>query len=311
MRVRSTATVVEVRNERVQSLQRGLAVMRAFEADGEALTISEVAARTGLSRASARRLLLTLHELGYVRMNRRDFTLTPRVLDLVKPYVAPSDPWDFAHPYLQSLSERVGESASIAVLDGTDIRYVALSATRRLMALAVTVGSRLPAHATSKGRVLLANLSESELDSYLTKVARARFTDVTVVDEAALRSILADVRRQGWAVVDQQLEEGLCSVAAPLVDVHGRVSAAISVCAPAGRVDLGRLREEFAPIVQETARRVSAAWNRRVEHLDLGPLSSVPPVGPPSARAPLAAPAAVSSPVPCDSPVELGDRPKP
>lgn len=251
------------RPERVQSLERGLAVLRTFTVRDTALTISEVAERTGLSRATARRLLLTLADLGYVSAERRGFTLTPAVLDLAKPFAGPTDPWDFARSYLQSLTDRLGESASIAVLDGTEILYVARSPTRRLMTLAVTVGSRLPAHATSKGRVLLAFLPEAELEAFFRRSAIARYTQQTVIDEEELRGILADVRRQGWAIVDQQLEEGLCSVAAPVIDPSGRVSAALSVCAHAGRVDPVTLREEFLPLVLETARRVSAVWSRR------------------------------------------------
>jgi len=242
----------EPRTERVQSLERGLAVLRAFSAG-----------TTELTRATARRLLLTLEELGYVRSDRRAFSLTPAVKDLAKPFLADVDTWDFARPYLQALTERTGESASVAVLDGTEILYVARVQTRRLMTLTITVGSRLPAHATSKGRVLLANLPESELEAFLARGSLSRHTDRTVIEEASLRTILDDVRRQGWAIVDQQLEEGLCSVAAPIVDPTGRVSASLSVCAHAGRVDPVALRADFLPLVVETARRISAAWIRR------------------------------------------------
>jgi IclR family pca regulon transcriptional regulator len=251
------------RTEHVQSLERGLAVLSAFTARDTSLTITDVAARTGLSRATARRLLLTLEQLGYVESNRREFSLTPTVLELAKPFAGPVDPWGFAKPYLQSLTDRLEESASIAVLDGTDILYVARTPTRRLMTLAVTVGSRLPAHATSKGRVLLAFLPEAELEAYFRRSAMERYTDRTVVNEDELRAILAGIRTEGWAIVDQQLEEGLCSVAAPIVEPNGRVSAALSVCAHAGRVDPTTLRTEFLPLVLETARRVSAVWNRR------------------------------------------------
>lgn len=253
----------KARVEHVQSLERGLAVLSAFTARETALTISQVAERTGLSRATARRLLLTLEQLGYVESNRREFSLTSAVLDLAKPFAGPVDPWGFAKPYLQSLTDRLEESASIAVLDGTDILYVARTPTRRLMTLAVTVGSRLPAHATSKGRVLLAFLPEAELEAYFRRSAIERYTDRTVVNEDALRAILKEIRTEGWAIVDQQLEEGLCSVAAPIVEPSGRVSAALSVCAHAGRVDPTTLRTEFLPLVLETARRVSAVWNRR------------------------------------------------
>jgi IclR family transcriptional regulator, pca regulon regulatory protein len=250
-------------SERVQSLERGLAVLRAFNAPSDSLTISEVATRTGLTRATARRFLLTLQDLGYVEADLRTFRLTPTVLELAKPFVSTGDPWEFAKPYLQALTERLEESASIAVLDGTEILYVARTPTRRLMTLAITVGSRLPAYATSKGRVLLAFLPDAELEAFFQRSAIARHTDRTVIDEAELRVILAEVHKQGWAIVDQQLEEGLCSVAAPIVDANGRVSAALSVCAHAGRVDPTTLRTEFLPLVLETARRVSAVWSRR------------------------------------------------
>lgn len=250
------------RTTHVQSLERGLSVLRAFSSGESSLSISEVAERTGLSRATARRLILTLHDLGYLTSVKREFTLSPRVLDLAQPFVS-KNPWDWARPYLQSLTDRLGESASIAVLDGPEILYVARTPTRRLMTLAVAVGSRLPAHATSKGRVLLAFLPEAELESYFHRSAISRYTDRTVIDEQDLRGILSEVRSQGWAIVDQQLEEGLCSVAAPITDVNGRVSAALSVCAHAGRVDPTTLRAEFLPLVLENARRISAVWSRR------------------------------------------------
>jgi IclR family transcriptional regulator, pca regulon regulatory protein len=250
------------RSEHLQSLERGLAVLRAFDATAPALTITDVAERTGLTRATARRVLLTLEELGYVRADRRHYQLTSRVLDLAKPFAGNPDPWEFALPYLQSLTERTGESSSIAVLDGREILYVARVQTRRLMSLAVSVGSRLPAHATSKGRVLLAFLPEAELESYFARTAIARYTERTVVDEGELRAILSDVRRSGWSVVDEQLEVGLSSVAAPIADQTGRVVAALSVCAHAGRVDAATLRADFLPLVSETARRISAVTRR-------------------------------------------------
>jgi IclR family pca regulon transcriptional regulator len=260
---RQLQAATTARSERVQSLERGLAVLRAFTVEHPALTISDVAVRTGLSRATARRLLLTLEELGYVRADRRLFSLTRAVTELAKPYVASADPWEFARPYLQSLTERTGESASIAVLDGTEIRYVARVQTRRLMTMAVGVGSRLPALPTSKGRVLLADLPDAELDALLDRMALSRYTSHTVTDTAEVRRILAEVRRQGWSIVDQQLEEGLCSVAAPITDGSSRVIGALSVCAHAGRVDPHALRADFLPLVVETARRISAVAIRR------------------------------------------------
>lgn len=257
----ATSSTDSPRTTHVQSLERGLAVLRAFSDRDESLSISEVAERTGLSRATARRLLLTLCDLGYVTAHKRQFALSERVLELAQPFVS-RNPWEWSRPYLQSLTDRLEESASIAVLDGSEILYVARTPTRHLMTIAVAVGSRLPAHATSKGRVLLAFLPEAELEAYFHRSSIARYTDRTVIDEQELRQILADIRRQGWAIVDQQLEEGLCSVAAPITDANGRVAAALSVCAHAGRVDPLTLREEFLPLVLETARRITAVWTR-------------------------------------------------
>ena len=257
-----TASLGQPRSERVQSLERGLDVLRAFTAERPTLTISEVAECTHLSRATARRLLLTLEGLGYIERDRREFRLTRQVLQLAKPHISGGDPWEFVRPYLDALTERTGESASIAVLDGTEILYVARSPTRRLMTLAINVGSRLPAHATSKGRVLLAYLPEAELEAFFQRSAIARYTDRTLVDEKELRAVLAEVRSQGWAMVEEQLERGLCSVAAPIIDPNGRVSAALSVCAHAGRIDPATLQREFLPLVLESARRISAVWSR-------------------------------------------------
>jgi Transcriptional regulator len=251
------------RSDRVQSLERGLAVLRSFGDGGQGLTISQVAERTSLSRATARRLLLTLTGLGDLHAEGRTFRPTPEVRALAGRFATPTDPWEFAKAYLQSLTDRTGESASIAVLDDTEILYVARVQTRRLMTLSITVGSRLPAHATSKGQVLLAHLPDAELEAYFDRTSIARFTKRTVVDETELRGVLAEVRRQGWSLVDDQLEEGLSSVAAPLVDPDGRVSAALSVCAHAGRVTPQQLRSDFLPLVVETAKRISAVWSRR------------------------------------------------
>ncbi len=250
------------RSEHVQSLERGLAVLRAFR--DPRIGPDDQRGRRAHRAVKGDRPTDPPDPPGarLRRRERREFSLTAEVLELAKPFVTSGDPWEFAKPYLQSLTDRLGESASIAVLDGTEILYVARTPTRRLMTLAVTVGSRLPAHATSKGRVLLAFLPDAELEAYFARTAIARYTDMTVVDEGELRGILAEVSRQGWSIVDQQLEEGLCSVAAPITDASGHVRAALSVCAHAGRVDPTALRSEFLPLVLETARRVSAVWSR-------------------------------------------------
>ncbi len=220
----------------VQSLERGLAVITAFDRDHPAMTLTEVAQRTGLSRATARRFLLTLVDLGFVRLDGTRFSLTPQVLRLGTAYLSGLDLPQIAQPHLERLSAALHESTSAAVLDGTDIVYVARVGTRRIMSVGITVGTRFPAHATSMGRVLLAHLEPAGLDAYFASAELTALTDATLHDEATLRSALDQVREQGWASVEQELEPGLASVAAPLHGADGRVVAAVNVSATyAGR----------------------------------------------------------------------------
>ncbi len=216
-----------VAEEFVRSLARGLEVITAFDADHPAMTLSEVAERTGLGRATARRSLLTLAELGYVRVDGRAFALTPQVLRLGTAYLSALDLPAVAQPHLERLSARVGESTSGAVLDGPEIVYVARVATRRIMSVAITVGTRFPAHATSMGRVLLAAAPEHVREAALTDLAP--LTAATLVDPAAVREELVRVAEQGHALVDGELEDGLRSLAVPLRGRGGAVVAALNV----------------------------------------------------------------------------------
>ncbi len=213
----------------VQSLARGLAVIAAFDAEHPSMTLSEVARRTELSRAAARRFLLTLEHLGYVRSDGRDFSLTPQVMRLGFAYLSSQSLPDVAQPHLQRLSARLQESTSVAVLDGDDIVYVARQATRRIMAVSIRVGTRFPAYATSMGRVLLAGFTPEQLRDYLDRVTLVPITPSTVTDPERLREELGVIGERGYAVVDQELELGLRSIAAPLHDGAGRVVAAINV----------------------------------------------------------------------------------
>lgn len=215
----------------VQSLARGLAVITAFDADDSAMTLSEVAARTDLSRATARRFLHTLVKLGYVRTDGRLFSLTPQVLRLGTAYLSGLGLPQIAQPHLERLSAEVGESTSAAVLDGTDIVYVARVSTRRIMSVGITVGTRFPAYATSMGRVLLAGLSPEALDSALASTDLQALTPLTLHHADDLRTEIARVRDQGWSFVDQELEQGLRSLAVPVTDPHGHVIAALNVSA--------------------------------------------------------------------------------
>jgi len=245
----------------VQSLERGLAVIRAFGADDPELTLSDVARRTGLTRAAARRFLLTLADLGYVRSDGRLFALTPRVLDLGYAYLSSLSLPEVAEPHLERLAAEVHESSSVSVLDGDEIVYVGRVPTSRIMRVAINVGTRFPAYATSMGRVLLAALEPEELEAYL---ARADITPITaraIAGPDALRDELARVRAQGWALVDQELEEGLRSIAVPIRS-GGRVVAAVNVSAHASRASKDTVRKVLLPPLLRTAANIEEDLSR-------------------------------------------------
>jgi len=240
----------------VQSLDRGLAVIRAFGRGRERLSLSEVAKEAGLTRAAARRFLLTLVRLGYVRSDGREFSLRPRVLELGYAYLSGLAMPEIAAPYLEELVARVRESSSISVLDAGHIVYVARVPTKRIMTVAISVGTRFPAYATSMGRVLLAGLSEPDLDRYLAEADLDPLTDRTVTDPGRLREIVRQAAGQGYAIVDQELEEGLRAIAAPIHGAGGAVIAAINVSAHASRVSMAAMRSELLPQLLDTAHRI-------------------------------------------------------
>jgi IclR family transcriptional regulator, pca regulon regulatory protein len=242
----------------VQSLERGLTVIRAFGADTPSLTLSEVARATGLTRAATRRFLLTLGDLGYVRTDGRRFELTARVLELGYAFLSSVSLPEVAEPHLERLVSEVHESSSVSVLDGDDIVYVARVPTSRIMRVSINVGTRFPAYATSMGRVLLAGLEPAVLDAFLERVELRRLSARTITDEQTLRSELARVARQGWAMVDQELEEGLRSVAAPIRDRGGRVVAAVNLSAHASRTSLDAVKRTLLPPLLATAERIEA-----------------------------------------------------
>ncbi len=242
----------------VQSLDRGLAVIRAFGPDRERLSLSEVARATGLTRAAARRFLLTLVKLGYVRSDGREFSLRPRVLELGYAYLSGLALPEVAEPHLEELSARLHESSSISVLDGHHIVYVARVATKRIMTVAISVGTRFPAYAASMGRVLLAALTPAELEQYLAEAAFDAFTERTVTDPERLREIIAEVRRDGYSIIDQELEDGLRAIAVPIHDSSGAVTAALNVSAHANRLSPDAMRARLLPALLETAHNVEA-----------------------------------------------------
>lgn len=250
--------------EHVQSLERGLAVIRAFTGARPAMTVADAAKVTGLTRATARRILHTLCTLGYVASDGKTYTLTPLVLDLGHAYVSSLQLPDIAMPYMESLSASVHESVSAAVLEGTEVVYVARVPTQRIMAVALSIGSRLPAAWTSLGRVLLSGLDDHKLDQVLEKI---RFdeapTGSSVRSPEALRASLDLVRRQGWALLDQELERGVRSISAPLHDRRGSIVAAINVGTPAGRVSIEQLTSTILPELLATASAIDAHLAKR------------------------------------------------
>ena len=241
----------------VQSLERGLSVIKSFSRDDPSLTLSEIAERTGLNRAAARRFLITLRDLGYVGSDGRLFSLRPRVLELGYSYLSSLPVWEVARPYLEELADKVRETTSASVLDGTDIVFVARVETKRIMSMTLGVGSRLPAWATAMGRVLLADLSPDQLDGYFARVRLEPLNDRTIVDEQELRTIIDQARDKGWTMVDQEVEEGVRSLAVPIRSPSGRAEAALTVCSHAFRVSVDRVMDEFLPLVLATSRRIT------------------------------------------------------
>jgi len=244
--------------EFVQSLARGLSVIRAFDATHPELSLSEVARRSGLTRAAARRFLLTLETLGYVRSDARVFALTPRVLELGFSYLSALSLPEIVQPHLEALSREVDESVSAAVLDDTDIVYVARVPTRRIMSVRITIGTRFPAYATSMGRVLLAGLPDESLTAALDASDVRDLTDRTLTDRSALAGEIQTVREQGWSIVDGELEPGLRSVAVPLRAREGRLVAALNVSTSATRDSIDHVRDAYLPPLQRAAAAIEA-----------------------------------------------------
>jgi IclR family pca regulon transcriptional regulator len=242
----------------VYSLERGLAVLGSFSAERPRLTLSDVARQTGLSRAAARRSLITLETLGYVGSEGRIFYLTPRVLTLGYAYLSSLSLADVAQSHLSDLANDVHESCSASVLDGFDIVYVARAATKRIMTISLSVGTRLPAYATSMGRVLLAALADDRLDAYLDTAALMSLTERTIVDRERLRAEIERTRTRGWCLVDQELEDGVRSIALPVHDGAGRVVGAVNTSAHATRVPLTTLQRSFLPKLRDCAAAIDA-----------------------------------------------------
>lgn len=247
----------------VQSFARGLGVIRAFTADAPAQTLTEVAARTGLDRAGARRILLTLAQLGYVYQEGRQFRLTARTLDLGYAYLSTTPLWNLAEPIMEELVAEVHESCSIAVLDGAEMVYILRVPTSKIMTINLGIGSRLPAWCSSMGRVLLSGLPEARLDAALAASDIRAHTRHTITDPAQLKKAILQARAQGYAAVSQELEEGLCSVAVPLHDRSGQVIAAMNVSGNASRVSQAQMVRKMLPRLRAAAGRIDTALRLR------------------------------------------------
>ncbi len=241
----------------VQSLVRGLAVIRTFSADRPRQTLAQVAEATGLARATARRFLHTLVSIGYAGTDGTEFWLTPRVLELGYSYMSGLGLPALAQPRLEELSRRVNESSSLSVLDGPDVVYVNRVPVRRIMTVSITIGTRFPAYATSMGRVLLSGLDEEELEEYFATTELLPLSPTTIADEAGLRREIGQIRDQGWAIVDQELEPGLRSLAAPVHSPEGRIVAAVNISTQTAVHDLDELYRAFLPSLIDTARQIS------------------------------------------------------
>ncbi|CAD5247848.1 MULTISPECIES: IclR family transcriptional regulator domain-containing protein [Halomonadaceae] len=246
----------------VTALASGLEVIQAFDHEHPRMTLSEVAARTGMNRAKARRFLLTLHALGYVRKQQRYFELAPRVLQLGYAFLSANNYRDVIQQHLEDITAETGESSSLGVLDGNDVIYVARSAAKhRLMAITLSVGTRLPAAHTSMGRMLLAQLSDTDLDHFLSSVALESYTDKTVTDVSELRNQIIKARQQGYAISDQELDSGLRSIAVPVYDAKQHLMGAINISTNAARVDLDTLINVYLPVLQNKVAQVRAHIN--------------------------------------------------
>ena len=244
--------------DRIRSVERCFAVLLAFDADRPRPSLAELASATGLSRPAVRRILLTLQHLGYVTSTGPRWSLTPRVRTIGQHYTASHALIEAAQPHLLALAERTGESASLAEMDGDEVVYVARVPVRRIMSITVAVGTRVPAHATSMGRVLLAWATPDRVAEALRPELLARLTGRTTVDPQALRDELARVREQGFSIVSGELEAGLISASVPVRVRGGRVVAALASSPSAGRATPERLRDDVVPVLTGTAEAIGS-----------------------------------------------------
>ena len=245
--------------ERVRSLARGLAVIQAFGPERPSMTLTEVSAATGMTRAAARRFLLTLEDLGFVASDGKHFSLTPHILRLGYAYLSSMSWWHIAQPFMEQVALTVQESCSAAVLDGDEIVYVARVPATRIMAVNLSIGTRLPVYCTSLGRVLLAHRPADWLDGYLVRTTLEKRAPRTITDPDRLRAEIGKVRAQGFSLVDEELEPGVRSIAVPLFDRAGGCIAAFNIGGAAARTPVQRMLDVYLPVLRDAVRKTTEA----------------------------------------------------
>lgn len=243
----------------VTALARGLAVITCFGQDAELLTLSEIAAKTGLTRGTARRFLLTLEALGYLRFDGKAFRLAPKVLNLGYAYLSSLPLWKAAQPIMQDVVDELDESCSLGVLDGQEVVYIARIPPKHLSFIPVNLGTRMPAHINAMGQVLLAEFGAQELDAYFRNATFEKITRYTLTDEVAIRKVLARVARDRYALSDRQLQIGIRSIAVPIPAKSGRAEVAINATANESRATKRDLIERFLPVLRAAADQLAHA----------------------------------------------------
>lgn len=259
---RSTPDIEDNDRDHVASLARGLDVICAFTRLTPRMTLTQVADATGMSRATARRLLLTLVREGYAEKTGRMFSLRPKVLQLGYSALSSVGILEVVQPVMNDLAQRTRESIFAAVLTGDEVTYLARSTPDRVMAVSINIGNRLPAYGVSTGRVLLAGESDEALAQYLDRLTIEKHTPTTVTSPARLREIIEDVRVNGYSIVDEELEVGVRSLSVPLRDANNRVIAALNACCPSVRFSVEDMRSELVPVLLDAAQRINRSFIR-------------------------------------------------
>jgi IclR family pca regulon transcriptional regulator len=245
-----------VSRDHVGSLERGLAVMEILARHPQGMTLTEMAEQARLTRAGARRFLLTLVATGYATQDGRVFSLSPRLLTVARTWLGGTSLWGFAAPIMRSVAAQLNEACSAAILSGQDVVYVARIPGRRILSVSLDIGTRLPAYCTSMGRVLLAGLTPAELDTFLSQATIERRTPKTIVDKRLLAHAIGEAKADGFAIVDEELELGLRSIAVPIRDRAERTVAAINVSTQSARFSVAEMEREILPALLEARQRI-------------------------------------------------------